>query len=78
MTAHELARLLLDGSDLLVTIEGYEGGVNRLTNVDQPTPIHLGIHTTEWYMGNHEYCQGTFCAYNDDGCVELPQAIHLS
>jgi hypothetical protein len=54
MTTHELAKQLLDGPDLMVTIPGYEGGVNEVETINKPTPILLNKHT-EWYYGKHEY-----------------------
>lgn len=54
MTAHELAHKLLELPDLPVTVRGYESGVNIISEVKEPCPIHLDIHQ-EAYYGKHEY-----------------------
>ena len=60
MTAHELARKLLDGPDLTVTVRGYEGGVNVVGALAEPQLLHMNVNT-EWYYGKHEYCFGEPC-----------------
>lgn len=54
MKAHELAKLLLAGPDLMVTVRGYEGGVDEITSVSPPECIKLNEHDA-WYYGKHEY-----------------------
>lgn len=54
MTSHELARILLAGPDHMVTVRGYEGGVNELTTVMEPRVLQLHANH-EWYYGRHEY-----------------------
>lgn len=60
MTAHELAYLLLKGPDVLVTVRGYEGGVDVIEEVLEPTPLHvdgqLGV-----YFGKSAYCHPRYC-----------------
>lgn len=85
MTSHELAHLLLKGPDLLVTVSGYEGGVDEVITVGKPTPIHLKVHN-RWYYGAHEYHSKDYCpacgasnAYDPDAPQSTPStfAIHL-
>lgn len=79
MTAHELARKLLEGEDLLVTVRGYEGGVDEVGYVQDPQPIHYDANT-EWYRGRHEYHEGegtcVFCDF-EEPVVPETLAIHL-
>ena len=64
MTAHELARKLLGGPDLLVTRRGYEGGVHEITTVVSPCPIHIDIHSRSGsYYGPHEYHDADYCGW---------------
>jgi hypothetical protein len=49
MTAHELARMLLDGPDLPVYVRGYEAGINDVSGVHPVTvvrDVHPGRATT--------------------------------
>lgn len=73
MTTHELAHKLLEGPDLLVTRNGYEGGVHEITTIQEPKKIKLNVHD-EWYYGPHEY------PYIDDiqEDIEYKLAIHIS
>lgn len=79
MTAHELANLLLEGPDLMVTVSGYEGGVTEIEGIDPPQSIHLNAHLTEWYYGDHEYCdEHLYCPFCEDAPKhELSSAIHI-
>ena len=85
MTAHELARQLLAGPDLMVTRRGYEGGVSEVTEIMPPQLIHLD-HNTAWYYGKHEYHDTDYCGTCVDILGDLPaasaipttKAIHLS
>lgn len=54
MTSHELAKILLAGPDHMVTVRGYEGGVNEITTVCPPQLLRLHVNN-EWYYGKHEY-----------------------
>ena len=82
MTAHELARVLLEGPDLMVTVGGYEGGVNEIERVRPPRPIHLNINTG-WYYGKHDYHEDGRCIGSGDVNLEAShaapedQAIHI-
>jgi len=82
MTAHELARTLLEGPDLMVTVRGYEGGVDEVGYVKPPTPIHYDAHT-ESYYGRHSYHEDDhfmlMCEVCDIDNIEIPEtlAIHL-
>ena len=80
MTAHELAKLLLDGPDLMVTRRGFEGGAHEITNIDSPVPIHLNMNGPGSYCGPHEYCEADWCMRCEDENNEEPstKAIHLS
>lgn len=69
MTSHELARRLLEGPDLTVTVRGYEGGVNEITTIESPKPLSLNKND-EWYYGRHEYVE-------DDPVVGDVLAIHI-
>ena len=71
MTTHELARKLLAGEDVMATVSGYEGGVNEIGTVSDPSPILLNVNTA-WYYGDHEYW---FDRGNDKYPTEL--AIHI-
>ena len=53
MTTHELARKLLEGPDVRVVVRGYEGGVNDVSEISEPSPIALNI-SSKWYLGAHE------------------------
>jgi hypothetical protein len=58
MTAHQLARKLLEGPDVMVTVRGYEGGVDEITGIQKPEELILNFHDKDsWYYGNHEYNQ---------------------
>jgi len=74
MTAHELAKQLLEGPDLIVTVSGYEGGVDEITSIDSPEPIKLNVNT-EWYYGKHAYEK--FPEEGED-LTMLPKAIHIA
>jgi hypothetical protein len=54
MTAHELARKLLEMPDVMVTVAGYEGGVNEIQKVAEPDELCLNYYE-EWYYGKHSY-----------------------
>ena len=73
MTAHELARQLLAGPDLMVTVRGYEDGVDEINTVEPPKPLILNKYDA-WYYGDHEYWM------EDWGTTPKPDtlAIHLS
>ena len=82
MTAHELAIVLLAGPDLMVTVRGYEGGVDEVAVVHAPCPIHLG-HNSQSYYGAHEYhrpdLQAGNCYYCEDTALfPTTSAIHLT
>ena len=85
MTTHELARLLLDGPDLMVTRRGYEGGVHEIAVVQLPRPIHLNANGSRSYVGPHEYHEDGWCSQYDlddeyEGTHPAPTdlAVHLS
>jgi hypothetical protein len=52
MTAHELARMLLDGPDLPVYVRGYESGINDVSGV-HPVTVVRDVHDQSYY-GAHE------------------------
>lgn len=60
MTSHELARRLLEGPDLPVTVRGYEGGVDIIQNVNPPMPLHLDGKLGT-YFGKSAYCKPSGC-----------------
>ncbi len=73
MTSHELAKKLLEMPDVIVTVSGYEGGVDELTSIEPVKELHLNVNDA-WYYGKHEYnssrCEG--------GCIhKKTMAIHL-
>lgn len=80
MTTHELAKALLEGPNLPCTRRGYEGGVEVISHIGTPTPIHFNVHT-EWYYGSHEYHKNEECYHEDelDGTHLAPTelAIHI-
>jgi hypothetical protein len=55
MTAHELAKILLEGPDLMVTVRGYESGVDEIKSVEKPRLLYLKFHDGEYYFGEHTY-----------------------
>jgi hypothetical protein len=54
MTSHELAKKLLELPDVMVTVRGYEGGVDEIRFVNTPRELALDVNE-EWYYGKHEY-----------------------
>ena len=55
MTVEELiAKLQTMPQKAMVTVNGYEGGVNEVTAIGEPAPLSLNVHE-EWYYGSHEY-----------------------
>lgn len=66
MTAHELAHKLLSGPNTMVTVRGYEGGVDEIHRVYVPRTIHLNAHSPQSYYGEHEYCNDIECWYGVD------------
>lgn len=70
MTAHELARRLIEGPDLIVTVRGYEEGSDEINTIEQPKELNLNYFTV-WYYGNHSYTRSS------DECIKV-QAINLS
>ena len=54
MTTHELARELLGKPDVMVTVRGYEGGVDEIQFVRNVNKLHLNVND-EWYYGKHDY-----------------------
>lgn len=78
MTSHELAHQLLAGPDLLVTVRGYEGGVDEITLVKEAKPLLLNINSA-WYYGKHEYLHDEPYLADGDGLKAegLPLAIHI-
>lgn len=73
MTAHELAKKLLEGPNLMVTVRGYEGGVDEITTVSEPEDMMLNYNEA-WYYGKHEYM--TYNKENERGC-KITKAINL-
>jgi hypothetical protein len=54
MLAHELAKLLLAGPDVRVVVRGYEGGVNDVSGISEPSKLALDFYD-EWYYGHHQF-----------------------
>lgn len=86
MTAHTLAQQLLKGPDVLVTVAGYEGGVDEITTVVPPRPLHLRVNRDDSYYGDHSYHtedrNARECCFSAarEACVppeDMVQAIHL-
>ena len=76
MTTHELAKKLLEGPNLLVTISGYEGGSNEITHISEPREIHLSVYTA-WYYGEHEFHIEGICRSCSNKNPDLPLAINI-
>lgn len=78
MTAHELARRLLEGPDLMVTVSGYEGGVDEVTHIMGERPLHINVNTA-WYYGKHEFCNGGCLVYLGTPEIGPPKgkAVHI-
>jgi succinyl-CoA synthetase beta subunit len=72
MTAHQLAHKLLAMPDVLVTVRGYEGGVDSVESVEEPKELALNCNS-EWYYGKHEYT-AEYKPFDDKVKV---QAIHI-
>lgn len=67
MTAHELARKLLEGPDLMVTVRGYEVGVDEIINISEPRELSLNVYPEEdWWCGRHSHS------------IEFPRQVILS
>lgn len=75
MTIHELAKLLLAGPDVMVTVDGYEGGNTELKKVEPVNKLHLDVYKDEdWWMGEHSYSHYA-C---ENGCKhKIVDAINL-
>ena len=73
MTSHELARKLLEGPDLLITVPGYEGGVDEITRIAEPSKLMLN-RNEEWYYGKHEYQR----EWDEEITNPIIMAIHIS
>lgn len=74
MTTHELARKLLETEDVMVTVRGYEGGVNEINTIGDSEELCLNT-STEWYYGKHGDCN----EYGSNPCSHKKvKAIHLS
>ena len=56
MTTHQLATRLLAGPDCMVTINGYEDGVDEITHIIPVARLTRDAHD-ERYYGKHEYDQ---------------------
>ena len=74
MTAHELARKLLAGPDVMVTVRGYEGGVNEIKFVQEPQKLALNANDEN----DHWYGRHTYVMYDEYEDHEHTTAIHLS
>ena len=77
MTAHILARLLLEGPDLMVTVRGYEGGVDEIATVNPPASIYLDYYHGQSYYGKHQYVDDTYLDVDEQPVGDLPLAIHI-
>jgi len=55
MTAHELARKLLEGPNMMVTLSGYEGGAKEVSHISPPNGLTLDYHDQRSYCGPHQY-----------------------
>ncbi len=75
MTSHELARKLLTGEDLPVTVRGYEGGVDIIEYISTPEELALDAND-EWYYGKHEYLSNEYEKEKHSGCKKV-RAIHI-
>jgi len=59
MTVGELiAKLQEFDQDMMVIVDGYEGGVDELRHV-QTASIALGYNAESWYYGDHEIVYNT-------------------
>lgn len=72
MTAHELARKLLEMPDVMVTVSSYEGNVDEVDIVCEPAAINLNVNT-KWYYGKHSYWR----EYSSKGPKPETLAIHI-
>ncbi len=73
MTTHELAKKLLTMPDVMVTVRGYEGGVDEIKTVHPIGKLHLDCNK-DWWDGNHEYKTDEECVLCEHKIVD---AIHL-
>jgi hypothetical protein len=73
MTSHELARKLLEMPDVMVTRNGYEGGVDEITTVSEPRLLALNVNESRYY-GKHDYQADIYMPQGDGECM----AIHIS
>lgn len=75
MTAHELARRLLLMPDVMVTVRGYEGGVNEVNMVYDADTLIIDFNDA-WDYGKHEYEHDYY--KGDKPELKRVQAIHIS
>jgi hypothetical protein len=76
MTSHELARKLLEGEDVMVTVRGYEGGVNEINTIYPVDTLYLNVNT-EGYYGKHEYDTPSGDYADEYKGKETVRAIHI-
>ena len=76
MTSHELARKLLEMPDVMVTVRGYEAGVNEVLRVWPAAPLALDVEDSPDIYGRHKYERHTGTFDNAEGCSRVP-AIHI-
>ena len=65
-----IERLSQMPQDSIVTVRGYEGGVNEVNNISA-VKLHLNSNS-KWYYGKHEIITDT------DGWTNLVDGVHLS
>lgn len=74
MTSHELAKRLLEGPDILILVEGYEGGYTDKIKIEEPKEFCLNVNTS-WYYGEHEQ---NYEGYDLENKYKKSLAINLS
>ncbi len=72
MTSHELARKLLEGPDLMVTVRGYEYGVDEIRKINPPEILCVNVNSSG-VAGDHDL----YVNCNGDTDHDHIRAIHL-
>lgn len=75
MTTHELARKLLEGPDVMVTRNGYEGGTEEITLIEPVATLYLNVRDSPYY-GPHSYDESVGIL-DEDRVEKTVQAVNI-
>jgi hypothetical protein len=77
MTVGELiAKLQEFDQDMMVVVDGYEGGVDELRHV-QTASIALGYNVEGWYYGDHEMVTDGYLTPEEKEKYPVVTAVYL-